>query len=676
MNWQTLLQAITYLTASVLFIIGLRALSNPETARKGMLQAAFGMTLAIVGTLITVVTWQWVLIGLVIGSIAGYIIAVYTPLTALPERTALSHAFGAMAAALVGVAEFYKHYSTDGAIPMDRVAMGALGFEVLLGGLTFTGSMMAFAKLKELMRGAPITFKGQNAFNMGVLLLAVGMLIYLVIDPVSPHATILFYSMIGLSFLFGILLVLPIGAADMPVVISLLNSYAGLAACATGFVLDNKVLIIAGALDGASGVILSVIMCKAMNRSMMNVLFGAFGAAPPPAGVAPPTTGEPLKSSRISAEETATLAMAAKLVIVVPGYGMAAAQAQHGVREFADTLKAKGIRVLYAIHPVAGRMPGHMNVLLAEARVPYDELIDMEDINPDFPQADLALVIGANDVTNPAARHNTASPIYGMPILDVDYAKKVVVCKRSMGVGFAGIDNELYYQPQTSMLLGDAKGTSEKLAKAVKEIAAGKVFATAEAAAPAAAPVVVAKKLEITDPFYVGKVTEGSANEAAKALSDAKRVVIVPGYGMARAQAHLALNDLVRTLTAKGKDVTVALHPFAGRMPGHMNFLLNEADVPFARMRSLEELNGVLEGADVALVLGANDVVNPDRTGPLDGMPELELGGVKKVVVLKRGLGAGHCGVPNALFTRGNTLMVFGDGKKSVEEVVSALNNG
>jgi NAD(P) transhydrogenase subunit beta len=457
---------VAYLTSAVLFILGLKFLSSPETARRGMFLAEIGMLMAIVGTLIhkEIVRYDWIIAGMFVGSAAGIGIAAWTPMTAMPQRTALSHAFGALAAALVGVAEFYRHGEHLG-----TVKLAAIGFECLLGALTFTGSMMAFSKLQELMRGSPMTYKGQNASNILLFAVIVGLMITLIFVPVPA----VFYLMLGLSFLFGILLILPIGAADMPVVIALLNSYAGLAGSATGFVLNNRVLIVAGALDGASGFILSILMCKAMNRSVANVLFGAFGHVPAVAPGAAPVAasasdGNPTVK-QVTVEEAAGLLLKAKSVIVVPGYGMAAAQAQHGIREVADFLKARGCAIKYAIHPVAGRMPGHMNVLLAEANVPYDELIDMDDINPEFPEADVALVMGANDVTNPAARHDAKSPIYGMPILDVDKAKTVIVCKRSMKPGFAGIDNELYLAPNTYMLFGDAKATAEKLAEALKQ---------------------------------------------------------------------------------------------------------------------------------------------------------------------------------------------------------------
>ncbi|MBI5407677.1 MAG: NAD(P)(+) transhydrogenase (Re/Si-specific) subunit beta, partial [Nitrospirae bacterium] len=389
---QTYFIDFSYIVASVFFILCLKYLNSPETARRGVLLAEIGMTLAIIGTLLQreIVTYEGIIIGLIIGGLIGVGIALWTPMTHMPQRTALSHAFGALAVSLVGIAEYYKHGGELGTIKMV-----AIGFECLLGALTFTGSMQAFAKLQELMRGAPITFKGQNAFNMVILAVMIGLLGYLIMDPAVAWA---FYLMVALAFVFGILLVLPIGAADMPVVISLLNSYAGLAGSATGFVLGNKVLIIAGALDGASGLILSILMCKAMNRSITNVLFGAFGSVPaavPSSGaqasVAPEVAAAPagLVVKQLAAEQAAGLFKKAKSMIIVPGYGMAAAQAQHVVRDLSDQLKANGLSVKYAIHPVAGRMPGHMNVLLAEANVPYTDLFDMEDINEEFHEADV-----------------------------------------------------------------------------------------------------------------------------------------------------------------------------------------------------------------------------------------------------------------------------------------------
>lgn len=456
------LTLVTYLAASVLFILGLKGLTRAETARRGMQYAALGMLLAIVGTLMKqeIVSYGWIAAGLLIGTVIGWPLGTRVPMTAMPQRIAISHMFGALAATLVGVAEYYTHMRDGLTIP--RPTMAALGFEVLFGSLTVTGSFMAFGKLQEILPGRPITYKGQNAVNIGVFLATLVMFAYLIVNPGSQAV---FYTMIAVAFIIGISLVLPIGGGDMPVVISLLNSYAGLAASATGFAIDNSLLIIAGALDGASGFILSIIMSKAMNRSFGNVIFGAFGAAPESAGEL--VSGE---MKEISVEDAALQLAYAQKVIVVPGYGLAVAQAQQIVRELADQVERRGGEVKYAIHPVAGRMPGHMNVLLAEANIPYEKLLDMDEINHEFPSTDVAVVIGANDVVNPAARTDKASPIYGMPILDVDKARAVFVLKRGKGKGFAGIENALFFDDRTRMLYGDAKSTLSRLVTEMKAV--------------------------------------------------------------------------------------------------------------------------------------------------------------------------------------------------------------
>ena len=452
----------SYLLAAILFILGLRGLTSPRTARRGMQLAEAGMLFAIIGTLIhhDIVSYEWIIIGMVIGSAIGLAMALLTPMTKVPELTALSHMFGAVAAVLVGIVEYERH---PGGIGLSGFVTGALGFEVLFGALTVTGSFMAFTKLQGLVTSAPITYRLQNVSNILLLVLAFAAYVYLIGDPSS--ATV-FYTLLVMGILIGILIVLPIGGADMPVVLSLLNSYAGLAAAATGFAIGNVVLVIVGALNGTSGFLLSMLMSKAMNRSLTSVIFGAFGKAPE--GVAASMEGKMVKD--ISAEDAAILLAYARGVVFVPGYGMAVSQAQHQVRELAAMLEERGVEVKYAIHPVAGRMPGHMNVLLAEANVPYPQLVEMEEINPELPRTDVAVVIGANDVVNPAARHDTSSPIYGMPIIDVDKAKTVIVMKRSMGVGFAGIDNELFYLDNTRMLFGDAK---KMLTALIQEIKAG-----------------------------------------------------------------------------------------------------------------------------------------------------------------------------------------------------------
>ncbi|HSE53840.1 MAG TPA: NAD(P)(+) transhydrogenase (Re/Si-specific) subunit beta [Gemmatimonadales bacterium] len=460
---ELVIQAI-YLVSSVLFILGLRGLSGPEKARGGMALASAGMLLAVVGTLLhaDIVRYDWIIAGLLIGSFIGVVIGrplfISVPMTAMPQWVALSHAAGAVAATLVGMNE-YLHLGTAAS----PGTMAALGFEVLLGTLTVTGSVMAFGKLQEILPGRPVTWPLQNVGN---LILAGIALALLVVAAANPSLSWAFWTMAILGGLLGILMVLPIGGADMPVVISLLNAYAGLSASAMGFALDNNLLIIVGALDGTSGLLLSILMCKAMNRSFANVLFGAFGA--PGAASAKAVGGGEMKE--ITPEDAAVRLAYAGLVIVVPGYGLAVAQAQHTLRELTDQLERRGVEVKYAIHPVAGRMPGHMNVLLAEANVPYDRLYDMEEVNGDFERADVALVIGANDVVNPAARSDPSSPIYGMPILDVDKARMVIVMKRGRGAGFAGIENALFNDPRTAMLFGDAKSSLGRLVTELKTV--------------------------------------------------------------------------------------------------------------------------------------------------------------------------------------------------------------
>src|SRR5215831_9015441 len=440
-----------YILAGALFILSLKWMNSPVLARRGVLAGELGMLLAIGGTLINHHhNWEWMLAAFLIGLAVGVPIAYLMPMTAVPQRTAMSHACGALAAALVGTAEIYQSHPSG-------FVMVALIVETLLGFLTFTGSLMAMGKLQEILPSRPITYRNQNLINGALFALAVAIGVRLIFVPAD---TFLFPFFAALALIFGVLLIIPIGGADMPTVIALLNSYAGLSACAMGFALDNHLLIIAGALDGSSGLILSIIMCKAMNRSFTNVLFGAFGQIQPSAA-----TKEQRNYRSASAEEAASILESATTAIIVPGYGLAVAQAQHKIRELFDSLSRRGVDVKFAIHPVAGRMPGHMNVLLAEADIPYDRLVEMDEINGEFPQCDVALVIGANDVTNPAARIDKTSPIYGMPILDVDKARTVMVIKRSMSPGFAGIDNDLYYMEKTLMLFGDAKAFVTEILK-------------------------------------------------------------------------------------------------------------------------------------------------------------------------------------------------------------------
>jgi NAD(P) transhydrogenase subunit beta len=435
-----------YLASIVLFIMSLKWLSSPETARRGVRVGEIGMAIAILTTLFAtgIIQYQWILIGLAVGGLVGIPLGLVKT-TAVPQRTALSHSFGALSASLIGISEYYLHPALT-----TKFGMVEISLEVIIGSLTFTGSLIAAGKLQEILPQRPITYKGQNVVSLSILAAAIGLGIALMFHP---GFTILFPIMVGVSLLFGVMLVTPIGGADMPTVISLLNSYAGLADALLGFVLNSRVLIVAGALDGASGLILSIIMCKAMNRSFTNVLFGAFGQVQ--AGAAAGKEERTVRSA--TPEDAADILKAASNVVVVPGYGMAVAQAQHKVRELYDILTRQGINVTFGVHPVAGRMPGHMNVLLAEADIPYDKLLEMDQVNSDMVQTDVALIIGANDVTNPAARTDPSSPIYGMPIIDVDKARTVMVIKRSLNPGFAGIDNPLYYMDKTLMLFGDAK---------------------------------------------------------------------------------------------------------------------------------------------------------------------------------------------------------------------------
>jgi NAD(P) transhydrogenase subunit beta len=457
---------LSYLAAATLFIFSLRWLSRPATARNGVRAGVAGMALAIFGTVLhpEIVSFEWIAIAVIAGTLVGVPLS-RVPLTAVPQRTAISHAFGGLAAGLVGTAEF-SIWLGEGELTAFRTI--ALVVEVLLGFLTFTGSLMAAGKLQEVIPTRPITYRGQNAVNFVLLATAVLCGVLVVVSPSWP----LFGAIIGLSLLFGVLLIIPIGGADMPTVISLLNSYAGLSAVAMGFVLENQLLIVAGALDGSSGFILSVIMCRAMNRSFSNVLFGAFGQVQAQAAAG---EAKPVKSA--TPQDAADYLGNAQRVVFVPGYGMAVAQAQHRVREIYDELNKRGIEVKFAIHPVAGRMPGHMNVLLAEAEIPYESLVEMDEINPEMPQMDVCVVVGANDVVNPAARTDKSSPIFGMPIIDADKARLVLANKRSMNPGFAGIDNALYSADNTLMVFGDAKSVLGDIAAALRAEREGKAAA-------------------------------------------------------------------------------------------------------------------------------------------------------------------------------------------------------
>ncbi|MGA9115347.1 MAG: NAD(P)(+) transhydrogenase (Re/Si-specific) subunit beta [Bacteroidota bacterium] len=459
-----------YLAATALFIFSLYWMNSPRTARRSVLAGVGGMALAVAATWLKpeILNHTWIIAAIIAGFAVGIPLS-RVPLTAVPQRTALSHAFGGLAAGLVGTAKYYL-WAGEGSEQLTAFRMGAIVAEVILGFLTFTGSLMAAGKLQELkwIPQRPVTYPLQNVSNIGLLALALILGALMVADPTGGWAPVIFPAIIVMALAFGVLLIIPIGGADMPTVISILNSYAGLSAVAMGFVLDNKLLITAGALDGSSGLILSIIMCRAMNRSFANVLFGAFGTVQ-----AARAGGEQKRYKEETFEGAAQVLEQASLVVIIPGYGMAVAQAQHRIRELYELLTKRGIAVKFAIHPVAGRMPGHMNVLLAEADIPYADLVEMDDINPDMPQCDVALVVGANDVVNPAARSDKSTPIYGMPIIDADKARTVYAIKRSKNPGFAGIDNELYFSDRTFMLFGDAKAVIGELVKQLSGTAGG-----------------------------------------------------------------------------------------------------------------------------------------------------------------------------------------------------------
>ena len=450
-----------YIASAVLFILSLKGMSEVKTSRHGNWAGGAGMLLGVIATLLAVQIHRYdlVVLAVIVGGGAGAAMSMKIPMTAVPQRTALSHAFGALAAGLVGMAEFF-----DRTPQIDAFTMSVLAGEVILGFLTFTGSLIAFGKLQDLLPTAPFIFPGRHLVSA---LLLGGSAVIGVMLAIDPSQAELFLIMVGCALIFGVLLVMAIGGADMPTVIAILNSYAGLSAVGLGFVLNNKLLIVAGALDGSSGLVLGVLMCRAMNRSFANVLFGGFGAVATGSGGGKKEE-RPYRSG--SHDEAGFLLSSASKVVFAPGYGLAVAQAQHAVREVAEELKRRGIDVKYAVHPVAGRMPGHMNVLLADANVPYDELLEMESINPLFPETDVVVVVGANDVVNPAARTKQDSPLYGMPMLEVDKARNVIFLKRSMAAGFAGVDNELFYHPNTMMLFGDAKQSLLKVHEALKQL--------------------------------------------------------------------------------------------------------------------------------------------------------------------------------------------------------------
>jgi NAD(P) transhydrogenase subunit beta len=640
---------LVYLVAAVLFIVGLKYMTHPRTAVRGNLLGAAGMGLAVLVALVTVAAgpepgYVYIVLGVVIGSLAGGVLAYRIQMTAMPQLVALFNGFGGLASVFVaGGAMVYAQQQPAG---MTADSLLATALSGLIGAVTFSGSIVAFGKLQELKSfKKPIVVPLQQPLNALLAVLCVALTVL-----VTMQYGWVYIPLVLLSLALGFLLVNPIGGADMPVVIALLNSYSGLAAAATGFVIDNYVLIIAGSLVGASGIILTSIMCKAMNRSLFNVLFGVMDASGSSVNV-----DEIYATVRsTSPEDVAMILDGAQRVVFVPGYGMAVAQAQHAVRNLAKLLEDRGVTCEYAIHPVAGRMPGHMNVLLAEAGVDYDLLVEMEEINPEFQATDLALIVGACDVVNPAAITVAGTPITGMPILLTHEAKHVICCNYDDQPGYSGVKNPLYEKSHTVLLTGDAKETLHRLLEAM----------TAEKPVVEKPPAAVA--------------IDGLA-AAVNALASAKTVVIIPGYGMALAQAQFKVVELAAMLEKRGATVKFAIHPVAGRMPGHMNVILAEAEVDYENLLEMDTVNPQFGETDVALIFGACDVVNPaaiDVPGtPISGMPILMAHAAKTLIVCNFDTKPGYSGVANPLYDNQKSILLLGDAKKSASQLIAVLES-
>ena len=654
-----------------LVLLGIRWMSSPRTAVRGNRLSALAMFIAVVLTLwnnrIMDVYLLWVAIA--IGSGIGFMIGVRAKMIQMPQMVALLNGLGGGASALVSVVEIMDKYHEMATF---NKLSGQLG--LIVGGLTFSGSMVAAAKLDRRMTQRPVHLPNHDLLSN----LSIAAMVLLGVSTLFLDAAVVPISVVvlAISLGYGVLFAIRVGGADMPITISLLNSFSGLAGSIVGFTISDPLLVAVGAIVGASGLILTQIMCKAMNRSLAHVLSGAIAkpskpkektpetptAGPEPA--APPVAEEAGEPEAPVAKQVPAGQMLrdAKRVIIVPGYGMAIAQAQQHVKRLMGALEAKGAEVKFAIHPVAGRMPGHMNVLLAEADVPYDKLCEMDDINPEFPGTDVVIVVGACDVVNPAANTAEGTPIYGMPILDVDKARHVIVCNLDTNPGYSGVDNPLYEMSHVELLLGDAKDSLNKLLQAVE----GKAGAEAAPEKPGT--------VQTTAPERPEQATGESLGEA---LTQAKKVIIVPGYGMAIAQAQQHVKRLMDTLEAKGAEVKFAIHPVAGRMPGHMNVLLAEVDVPYDKLCEMDDINPEFSETDVAIVVGACDVVNPAANTaedtPIYGMPILDVDKAKKVIVCNLDTNPGYSGVDNPLYEMSHVLLLLGDAKDSLDKLLQAV---
>jgi len=633
-----------------LVLLGIKWMSSPKTAVRGNRLSAFSMLAAIV-----LVLWKnkilnasllW--IAMAIGSVVGYIMSVRATMIQMPQMVALLNGLGGGASALVALAEIIDSY---GSLPAFNKIAGQLG--LIVGGLTFSGSLIAAAKLDRRMTQKPIVLRNHNLLlNGSIIVMLILAALTLGMESAALPVSVL---ILVLSLTYGVLFAIRVGGADMPITISLLNSFSGLAGSIVGFTISEPLLVAVGAIVGASGLILTQIMCKAMNRSLANVLSGAIAAPPKEAKGKAPAAQKPQQVApepeNPEKKTPGEVLAEAKKVIIVPGYGMALAQAQSQVKQLMDILEDRGTEVKFAIHPVAGRMPGHMNVLLAEVDVPYEKLCEMDDINPEFAETDVAIVVGACDVVNPAANTAEGTPIYGMPVLDVDKAKHVIVCNLDTNPGYSGVDNPLYEMDHVYMLLGDAKQTLDML---IQNLRSG------GSQEPAAS-------------------TTSSKKTPGEVLAEAKKVIIVPGYGMALAQAQSQVKQLMDILEDRGTEVKFAIHPVAGRMPGHMNVLLAEVDVPYEKLCEMDDINPEFAETDVAIVVGACDVVNPAANTaegtPIYGMPVLDVDKAKHVIVCNLDTNPGYSGVDNPLYEMDHVYMLLGDAKQTLDMLIKELQS-
>lgn len=639
-------------------VLGIKLMSSPETAVRGNLIGAVSMVGAIALTLLAegIIDLQILWVSMVIGSAIGYYLSVKVAMIQMPQMVALLNGLGGGSSAIVSLLSLVNStYSLTG---IDKFTAG-LG--IIVGGITLSGSLIAAAKLDRKMTSRPIVFNGQSLLNTVTLVVMGALNVALIVTAEGSIATLAVLMLI-LALFFGVIFAIRVGGADMPVTISLLNSFSGIAGAVSGFAISNPLLIAVGAIVGASGLILTGIMCRAMNRSLVQVMTGRTvshsgnkNAAASLQGAERDDSEETDSRNGQGKEDEGAVLRRAERVIIVPGYGMALAQAQFHVKRLMDILEGAGKQVKFAIHPVAGRMPGHMNVLLAEVDVPYDKLYELEDINAEFADCDLAIVVGANDVINPAANTAEGTPIYGMPILKAEDAKNIFILNLDTRPGYAGVDNPLYSSSKAQLFLGDAKESLDRLITAFDSDG-------------------------VKDSCGVAGLESAKSSDEAylDAVRRAKKVIIVPGYGMALSQAQFKVRSLIENLETNGCEVKLAIHPVAGRMPGHMNVLLAEADVPYDRLFEMEQINSEFEDTDVVIIVGANDVVNPAANSaegtPIYGMPILRAYEAKTIIVFNLDTKPGYAGVDNPLYTQHNATLLLGDAAETLGDFMNQLN--